>query len=220
MRGLFSRPLCKWIPLVLLCVALSGAIASLALKWWVEKRYEPYIYDDVDQVPARKIAIVFGAGVRGNQVTPILADRVARGVELYRAGKVKKLLFTGDNRFVWYDEPSAMKRYAMRLGVPEEDIVLDFAGRSTYDSCYRADYIFGVKEAILVTQGFHLARAMYLCDSFGIDVVGLKADQRKEQYQQWTYWSLRDFVALVVNWWQVNVTRPKPVLGEKIEIAY
>jgi len=192
----------------------------LALKWWVEKRYEPYIYDDVDQVPARKIAIVFGAGVRGNQVTPILADRVARGVELYRAGKVKKLLFTGDNRFVWYDEPSAMKRYAMRLGVPEEDIVLDFAGRSTYDSCYRADYIFGVKEAILVTQGFHLARAMYLCDSFGIDVVGLKADQRKEQYQQWTYWSLRDFVALVVNWWQVNVTRPKPVLGEKIEIAY
>ncbi len=109
---------------------------------------------------------------------PALYDRVATAVDLYQRGLVNKLLLTGDNRFVNYNEPEAMRRTAVKLGVPDEDLVLDYAGRRTYDSCYRAREIFGVNRAILVTQAFHLDRALYLCDAFGIDSVGVVADRR------------------------------------------
>ncbi len=96
-----------------------------------------------------------------------LQDRVQTAANLYFAGKVEKLLMSGDNRFVDYNEPAVMRKVALSLGVPEEAIVLDYAGRRTYDTCYRAKAIFGVTEAILVTQAFHLPRAIYLCNRLG-----------------------------------------------------
>ena len=114
--------------------------------------------------PAAPAAIVFGAGLwRDGSPSPVLQDRVATAADLYFSGKVKKILMSGDNRFIYYNEPGAMKKFALSLGVPEEDIVLDYAGRRTYDTCYRARAIFGLKEAILVTQSFHLPRALILC---------------------------------------------------------
>src|SRR5260221_2047315 len=108
---------------------------------------------DVSAVPAQKVAIVFGAGLtRSGEATPILKDRVETAAKLYFAGKVEKLLMSGDNRFLNYNEPEAMRQYALALGVPNADIVLDYAGRRTYDTCYRAKAIFGVKDAIVVTH--------------------------------------------------------------------
>jgi len=100
--------------------------------------------------------------------------------------------------------------------VPAEDIVLDYAGRRTYDSCYRAEEIFEVKQVIIVTQRFHLDRSLFLCNAMGISSVGVVADRRV--YQSLPWWELREVLATIAAWWDVNVRRPVPVLGEKLPI--
>jgi SanA protein len=164
-------------------------------------------------VPVRRVAIVFGAGLtRNGEATAVLKDRVETGTRLYFSGKVEKLLMTGDNRFVDYNEPEAMRQYALSLGVPEKDIVLDYAGRRTYDSCYRAKAIFGVKEAILVTQKFHLARALFLCNALGLDGTGVEANNRVYLKRSLLFWNMRELPATVTAFADV-LTRPLPVLG-------
>lgn len=124
-------------------------------------------------VPYRPVAIVFGAGVVGNQPTPFLARRLDVALDLYRRGKVTVLLVTGDNSSPDYDEPTAMRDYLTARGVPADRIVRDFAGFDTWESCVRAKKVFGVGSATLVTQDFHLPRALTLCRSAGIDAVGV-----------------------------------------------
>jgi len=167
------------------------------------------------QVPARRVAIVFGAGLwRDGSPTPVLYDRVATAVDLYRAGKVEKILVSGDNRFLDYNEPGVMRAVALTLGVPSDAIVLDYAGRRTYDTCYRAKAIFGLTEAILVTQEFHLPRALYLCNRLGVDAVGVEADRRDYRRIAMLYWNLRELIATVAALWDVHVSHPVPVLGD------
>ncbi len=120
---------------------------------------------------------------------------------------------SGDNRFVDYNEPAVMREVALSLGVPESAIVLDFAGRRTYDTCYRAKAIFGVTKAILVTQAFHLPRAIYECNRLGIDSVGVEADLRVYSRSSVLYWNTRELLATVAALWDVNVSHPVPVLG-------
>ncbi|GAB4470833.1 MAG: hypothetical protein Kow0088_04060 [Anaerolineales bacterium] len=166
------------------------------------------------EVSPYPVAIVFGAGLRRDgQPTLVLRDRVARAAELYSAGKVKKLLMSGDNRFKDYNEPQAMREYAWSLGIPDEDIVLDFAGRSTYETCYRAKAIFGVDEAILVTQRFHLPRALYTCHVLGIKAVGVAADWHPYRRSAILFWQLRELFATLNAFWEVHIHRPLPVLG-------
>lgn len=128
------------------------------------------------KVPARDVAIVFGAGVYADGTpTPYLQWRVETAVRLYKAHRVKKLLMTADNSTSHYNEPVAMQRAAIGLGVPEQDIVLDYAGFNTYDSCYRAHAIFKVQSAILVTQGYHLPRALVACNGLHVPSIGVNA---------------------------------------------
>jgi SanA protein len=165
--------------------------------------------------PVRRVAIVFGAGLwRDGRPTPVLQDRVAAAAELYFSGKVEKLLMSGDNSTIFHNEPGAMHDYAIDLGVPEEDIVLDYAGRRTYDTCYRAKAIFGVQEAILVTQSFHLPRALYLCNHLGLPAVGVPADLRVYRRASLLYWNLRELPATLSALWEIYVSRPLPVLGD------
>ncbi len=168
----------------------------------------------VFDVPPSRAAIVFGAGLlRDGTPSPVLKDRVATSVNLYQAGKVEKILMSGDNRFVDYNEPAAMKEYAMSMGVPEDAIVLDYAGRRTYDTCYRAKEIFGLQEAIVVTQRYHLPRALFTCQEMGIMVKGVAADLRQYHTHSLRFWSLRELPATLVAVWQVWVSHPLPVLG-------
>ncbi len=198
-----------WLVLGLLALPLL-ARAFTAL------RASGRIYTQASEVPARRIAIIFGAGVRNGYPSAMLYDRVAASVDLYRAGKVQKLLMSGDNRFENYNEPAAMRRAALQLGIPDEDIVLDHAGRSTYDTCYRAGAIFGVKQAVLVTQDFHLDRAVTLCDGMGLDAVGFAADRRTYRSLWWNNFRevFATFNAMIELW----ITRPVPVLGDPISI--
>ena len=175
-------------------------------------RSRTYITADV---PTHRVAIVFGAGLwRDGTATPVLQDRIQTAANLYFAGKVEKLLMSGDNRFVEYNEPAVMRNVALTLGVPEEDIVLDYAGRRTYDTCYRAKAIFGVTEAILVTQAFHLPRAIYLCNRLGVASVGVEADGQIYRKSTVLYWNIRELLATVAALWEANISHPVPVMGD------
>ena len=184
----------KWFRRTLLAVlilAIGGVSAMCLIDRHINSLAADKIETSMTEIPVEeppRIAVVFGAGVtKDGKLSYALYDRVITAVELYRAKRVKKLLMSGDNSVEDYDEPTAMKVQAMKLGVPEEDIILDFAGRRTYDSCYRAKEIFAVEKAILVTQEFHQPRAIYLCENAGIDSVGITANRR--QYQNEDDWN-------------------------------
>lgn len=171
---------------------------------------QPRLYT-VEQVPGKRVAVVFGAGLMANgNLTPELSERVTTAVDLYLSGKVDKLLMSGDNRIVEHNEPGAMRKFAMRLGVPSDAIVQDYAGRRTYDTCYRASRIFGLNDVILVTQGYHLLRALYTCNMLGVNAVGVPADRPGAPY---LYGSLREIPATLVALWQIYFSHPLPVLG-------
>jgi SanA protein len=146
--------------------------------------------------------------VRNGYPTAMLYDRVASAVELYKLGTVHTLLMSGDSRYVTYDETAAMRRTALQMGVPAAAIQVDPAGRSTYDTCYRAKKLFGVEHAVLVTQAFHLDRALMLCASFGIDASGLAADRRPYRSIWWN--RLRELPATLNALIELYVTRPAP----------
>jgi SanA protein len=170
------------------------------------------MYEEPD-APARRTAIIFGAGLRRDGTpTAMLRDRVLTGAELYFSGKVEKLLMSGDNRFAEYNEPESMRQFALSLGVPDSAIVLDYAGRRTYDTCYRAKAIFGVESALLVTQGFHLPRAVFLCNMLGMDTLGVEAI-----HCYWNgspfMWDVREQFATVAAFLDLYVSSPLPVLG-------
>lgn len=136
------------------------------------------------------------------------------GAKLYSSGKISKLLMSGDNRFIDYNEPQAMREYAWSLGIPDQDIVLDFAGRSTYDTCYRAKAIFGLREVILVTQRFHLPRAIYTCSMLGLKATGVAADWHPYRRRAIWFWQMRELFATLNAFWEIHVHRPLPVLGK------
>jgi SanA protein len=160
----------------ILILAASPLLFVLGLRGYSAVRASGSIYD-LENVPERPIAVIFGAAVyRSGNPSPMLADRLETGARLYRAGKVKALLLTGDNHLVEYNEPEAMRRYLLSRGIPDIAMTLDYAGFRTYDSCYRAHDIFGVRKAILVTQAFHLDRALLICRGLGLDAVGVAAD--------------------------------------------
>lgn len=169
----------------------------------------------VEDAPAARVAIVFGAGLlRDGSAGPVLSDRMLTAVNLYQTGKVEKILVSGDNRFIEYNEPEAGRQYALEKGVPDEDIVLDYAGRRTYDTCYRAKHIFGVDEAILVTQDFHMARSLTLCNWFGIESIGVEANNRYFLKRARAWWNFRETFAVIQAAWDLMVTKPLPVLGD------
>jgi vancomycin permeability regulator SanA len=167
-----------------------------------------------ENAPDERVAIVFGAGLRQDGTpTPILRDRVETAADLFFNGKVEKLLMSGDNRFVNYNEPESMRQYALSLGVPYEAIVLDYAGRRTYDTCYRAKAIFGVKSALLVTQKFHLPRALFLCNALGVKAAGVEAKNRQYWGMSLFIWNFRELLATISAFMDVYINNPIPVLG-------
>lgn len=198
-------------------LAVLGVVVALP-RLYTALKYTPQI-TAVAEAPERRVAIVFGAGLRRDgRPTAVLYDRVLTAVQLYQQGKVHKLLLSGDNRFENYNEPASMKQAAIELGVPEQDIVLDYAGQRTYDTCYRARHIFGLQEAVLITQSFHLPRALFLCEALGVNAVGVSADQRTYLRGSQLVWNVREVMATAAALWDVLIARPTPILGEPITI--
>jgi SanA protein len=198
---------------IIFWTGIAAVLLIVAARIFTGMFAKPRIETLASVTPAR-VAIVFGAGLqRDGSPSPVLRDRVKTSAELYFAGKVEKLLFSGDNRYVDYNEPGAMRAYALSLGVPEDAIVLDYAGRRTYDTCYRAKYIFGLNEAILVTQAYHLPRALFTCNEIGLKSVGVSADQRTYSKFSLFMWNVREYAASLVALWDVWISRPLPVMG-------
>lgn len=185
------------------------------------------IYDYQDQIYAEenfgnltdtRVLIVFGAGLNTTAERPslLLRDRLDTAVKLYETGKAQKILVSGDNRFEDYNEPQVMYNYLLSKGVKDFDLTADFAGRTTYETCFRAKEIFGINEAILVTQKFHLTRALYTCEVLGIDSQGAIADSH--EYESIRRNQLRELFAIPNTFYKLHINPPLVVLGEKIAI--
>ena len=198
---------------VFLVLAMLGVLA-MALPRMATSLYSMNRIYEIEEAPASRLAIVFGAGLRRDgSPTAVLRDRVETAAALYFSGKVEKILMSGDNSYEYYNEPGSMKEYALSLGVPETAIVVDYAGRRTYDTCYRAKAIFGVEEALLVTQGFHLPRALFLCNALGIDSYGIEANNNSYRGRSLVIWNIREQIATLGAFIDVYVSNPLPVLG-------
>ncbi len=197
-----------------------GAVSvPLGLSGYIRRSTARRRYRDPARVPVRDVAIVFGAGVwEDGTATPVLADRVRAGVGLYKLGRVRKLLMTGDSCRPDYSEVLAMQRCALELGMPAEDILLDGAGLNTYDSCYRARAVFGVRRAVLVTQRYHLPRAVYIGCRLGLDAVGLGTpDWGRLSSDSMLWYCVREAIAGFKALWRVHVSRPQPTFTRPFE---
>jgi vancomycin permeability regulator SanA len=156
----------------------SVAVCVLALvpATWLRLAEGGRVRSEAD-VPHEPVAVVFGAGLWDGKPSPYLAHRLDAAARLYRAGTVDALLVTGDNSRASYDEPDAMRTYLVAHGVPRAKVVPDYAGFDTWDSCDRARRVFGVTRAVLVSQDFHIRRALALCSAAGIDAYGVAVDE-------------------------------------------
>lgn len=204
---------------VLLAVFLIFAVAFFAINQTVVNVGGEMIVgaDQASGAIDADCILILGAGVR-NDGTPsdMLADRLNVGIELYNSGAAPKILVSGDNSRVDYNEPEVMKLYCVENGVPEEDIVLDYAGFSTYESLFRARDVFCAENIIIVTQEYHLYRALYVAEKLGLGAVGVSADLRT--YRGQSYRDLRETAARNKDF-LFAIFMPEPTyLGEQIPI--
>ncbi|WP_042386881.1 SanA/YdcF family protein [Streptacidiphilus melanogenes] len=157
----------------LLCAAALAVLVPTGVVWL---QGGPRLRTVAD-APAEPVVMVFGAGLDGGRPSPYLAHRLDAALALYREGRVRAVLVTGDNSRVSYDEPDAMRAYLVQHGVPADRVVRDYAGFNTWDSCSRAHRIFGVTRALLVNQGYAVRRAVALCEAAGIDAYGIGVEE-------------------------------------------
>jgi len=199
-------------------VVLAGLFALVA-NLVVIRGASDYILASPEDAPHAQCAIVLGARVyQGGTLSAMLADRMDVAIQLFKLGKVDKLLVSGDHGTVTYDEVNAMLAYAVARGVPDEAVFTDHAGFDTYDTMYRARDVFMVKTAIIVTQGYHLSRAVYTARGLGLQAVGVKADLHP------LYSPLRnktrEIFARLNAFVQLHVTHPGPrFLGPALPIT-
>jgi SanA protein len=195
-------------------------IPLFIVNFFIRRDFQVLIYSETEyqNMNETRVGIVFGAGLdkKAEEPSIILKDRLDTAVILYQSGKVQKLIVSGDNRFENYDEPTVMHNYLVNKGVSEFDIERDFAGRNTYDTCFRAKEIFGVSETILISQNFHLPRAMFTCQNLGIQVQGASAD--RNVYVKRYYNNFRETFAMIDTFIKIYISPPTVVLGEEIVI--
>lgn len=201
------------ILLILLILGLLGLLAIYLINLRVASYLNNRIQTITDLATENRVAIVLGARVgEDGEPSNTLYDRTVTAVEAYKASKVSKLLLSGGN-----DEPEVMKKLALELGVPEADIVTDALGLRTYDSCFRAKYVFNVKRAVLFTQDYHQARTLYLCHNMGIDAIGV--DTKRRDYLGERYFWVREYLSRVMAWFEINFQSFPPEPEEKQPIG-
>lgn len=217
-RKLFRlRFIIKIISFLLMLSIVFIAYTNISINNYSKK----YIFkaDETKELKEADAILVLGAlVVDGDTLSLVLQDRMDTGIALYTAGKAKKLLLSGDHGQDSYDEVNAMKDYAMKKGVPAKDIFLDHAGFSTYESMYRAKDVFLCKSVIVVSQEFHLPRAVYDANKMGLDAVGVIADAR--EYSSAAKSQVREYIAISKDFLYVNILKPLPkYLGDLIPVS-
>jgi len=179
-----------------------------------------YVYNDAGAVPPRTAIMVLGSQTRGTRLSPVLQDRVEAGIALMQNKKGTKLLLSGDHGQRYYDEVNAMRLFVLANApdIEEEDIFMDHAGFNTWDSMYRARDVFEVKDLLIVTQEFHISRAVCMARSLGLEAVGYGINQERFSGRSLRSWQIREYFARVKAFLSITF-KPKPrYLGEKIPI--
>ncbi len=177
------------------------------------------VYTQPEQMPSQTVALVLGTSpkVKSGNKNLFFERRMNAAAKLYLARKVKKILVSGDNGTAYYDEPTAMKKALMERGIPKEDIALDYAGFRTLDSVIRAHKVFGVEKCVIVTDDFHLPRALFVAEEEGIEAVGFQTEPLPRKIAPQTY--LREIAARSLVWVDVQVLNRQPkFLGKKESI--
>lgn len=214
------RKLLRNIICVLLCLALAGAAVLLGINAYVKASAGNYILsaEDAAQLTDVDCILVLGCGVRDDgTASDMLRDRLLRGIELYELGAAPKLLMSGDHGQTTYDEVNIMKGFAVDAGIASADIFMDHAGFSTYESMYRAQDIFQADKIIIVTQGYHLYRAVYIARALGIEAYGVASDLHT--YAGQTYRDAREVLARVKDF-GTSIFKPEPTYrGDAIPIS-
>lgn len=174
---------------------IVGIIACIAVNMYVKLSTASDIVpkEYYQKLQGSDCIIVLGAGIWGDKPSPMLEDRLLECVNLYYSNVSNKIIMSGDHREKGYDEVNVMKNYAISKGIPSENIFMDHAGFSTYDTIYRAKYIFGAQNVVIVTQKYHLYRTLYIAHKLGLDAVGVCANSRS--YAGQTYREMREILA-------------------------
>ena len=184
---------------------------KLTTKHQIIKEKEYTNLSDVDCI------IILGAGIWGDKPSPMLEDRLQEGINLYQNGVSDKIIMSGDHGKKEYDEVNIMKNYAIEKGIPSNNIFMDHAGFSTYESIYRAKDIFQAKKVVIVTQKYHLYRALYIANQLGLEAYGVGADPR--QYVGATYREIREILARDKDFIKC-IFKPEPTyLGDTIPVS-
>ena len=207
---------------IILALFIIAVIVAAATNLAVILSTKGKIFDDPDEVTLEDAdcIIVLGCGVYNDLTpTPLLEDRLDIAIDLYFAGKAPKILMSGDHGKTNYNEVAAMRNYAIERGVPSEDIFMDHAGFSTYETMYRAKEIFGVDSAIVVTQRYHLFRSLYNANAMGIEVQGVWARGHGFSTANRVNWNLREILARTKDFF-FCIFKPEPTfLGDTIDIS-
>ena len=200
-------------------LGLVSALGILALAMMVpiviRITVEPYIAPSVDVVPQTEVALILGASVFRGSPSPILAERADTAIALYKKGKISKILVTGDNGALSYDEVTPVRKYLLDAGVASPDIFLDHAGFDTYISMYRAREVFLTRSLTIVTQDFHLPRALWIARHLGLEAYGVVAEGGEHS----PYDYVREIPASIKALFDVIVNRQPKYLGPTLPLS-
>lgn len=208
----------KVLKYVLIAIIILITIV-LGINFYVRKSTKDQIIKEDEKTKLTDIdcIIILGAGVWGDKPSPMLEDRLIEGIKLYKNNTSNKIIMSGDHGREEYDEVNTMKIYAIEKGIPSENIFMDHAGFSTYESIYRAKEIFGAKKVVIVTQKYHLYRALYIANRLGIEAYGVGSDPR--QYEGATRRELREILARNKDFIKC-IFKPEPTyLGDTIPVS-
>ncbi len=215
-----NKKIIKWVISVLAIIIFVGTVSLIAVNTYVVNSTKNQIIspDAIYTLKDIDCIVVLGCGLKSDGTpSDMLRDRLDRGIELYNAGVADKIIMTGDHGKVDYNEVGTMKNYAIKKGVPDENIFMDHAGFSTYESIYRTAAIFEAKNIVIVTQKYHLHRALHIANSLGIKSYGIDADYHT--YRGQVMRDAREVLARCKDY-IVTIFKPKPTyLGEKIPVS-
>ena len=201
---------------IFLCAAIIGLAAILSVNYYVKSSTKKYIHYSLKRFPKNDVGIIFGAGINGDQPSKYLKDRLDAGILLWKAKRINKILLSGDNGREEYDELTVMKNYCFNHGVDTTKIFIDYAGFDTYSTMYRAKHIFKIKKATLISQEYHLNRAVYIGNKLGIKSVGYSANKGK--YLGYNYVRFREYGSIFKSFFDVLRNRQPRFLGGEINI--
>ena len=209
------KKILKYIVLIITIVVITILSINIYVKKFTYKQIvKDNNYSELSDIDC---IIVLGAGIKNNKPSPMLEDRLIKSINLYQKNISNKIIMSGDHGRKEYDEVNIMKKYAIQKDIPSENIFMDHAGFSTYESIYRAKYIFGAKRVVIVTQKYHLYRSLYIANKLGLEAYGVDSDLR--EHRGTTYREIREILARNKDFFKC-IFKPKPTyLGEKIPVS-